>query len=113
MQPIVIVDGVKRFQENRLVTWMLERVGDLQALSIAQQNGVGTQAEYDQILMLVGYSVSGAPLSPETRALVEAVEENPTTKLINDPDGFREAYRSGYTRAKYEALELIRELELK
>jgi len=110
MRPTVIVNGVKRFQENRLVTWMLDRVGGLNPLSYAQQCGAGTRSDYDEILMMIGTQVSGACLSKEMRELVQFAEENPSTKLADDPDGFREAFRLGYERAKEDMSEAMSQL---
>lgn len=60
MQPVVILDGVPRFQQNALVRYLL---------SVAQDKGLGLthmaqlpnipQEDWNQLAQLIGYSVEG------------------------------------------------------
>ena len=54
--------GVIRFTENKLVTWLIDQLPNgLNSLSIEQQTNDYDDADYDQILQQIGYSVSGIP----------------------------------------------------
>lgn len=81
LQPIVTDDhGVIRFKKNHLIDWMVE-ILNLNEIARHQH----TQEDYDQLLQLVGYSVSGAPLSAECRSRVDLAE-----------DGKHESYHAGF-----------------
>ncbi len=63
MQPVVLINGIPRFKENRIVSWMLEELNrrgvDLNyAASIFRTQGEGKD-DYQQLMQLIGYSVSG------------------------------------------------------
>ena len=54
--------GVKRFVENKLVSWLIDQLpGGLNSLSKQFYDGDHHEDDYDQILQLIGYSVSGIP----------------------------------------------------
>lgn len=57
MQPIVLVDGVARFKENKIVSWLLDN-GPFGMNAIAMQKF--DQDDRAQFAQLVGYSVAGA-----------------------------------------------------
>jgi len=57
MQPIVWVGDVIRFQQNKLVTYLLDH-GGLDMNDLALVEGV-TRADREQFAQLIGYSVSG------------------------------------------------------
>lgn len=60
MQPIVIIDDVARFLKNRIVRDLLDEGSlDLNKILLRMHNGNYTREEYEQITMLIGYSVSG------------------------------------------------------
>jgi hypothetical protein len=51
-----------RFIENKLVTWLIDQLpGGQNSISIESQSGKYDEADYDQILQLIGYSTSGIP----------------------------------------------------
>lgn len=63
-QPVEIVDGVIRFKKNKIVDWMLEEgtrrgLFDLNKLYLDVQRGQFSKDDYDQLMQLIGYSVSG------------------------------------------------------
>lgn len=62
-QPVVIAgDGVARFKENRIVRWMLAAVesqgDDLNTIAYTFPEE-GFDDDYQQLMQLIGYSVSG------------------------------------------------------
>jgi len=63
IQPIMLDDkGVLRFQENRIVSILLafsEDRMDMNKISKKVQEGVYTIEEYEQFMMLIGYSLGG------------------------------------------------------
>lgn len=83
IQPAVLVNGVLRFKENKIVDKLLD---------IATENGYSlndiasddntTKEDYEQLMQLIGYSISGAPssVSDETAAVAELMGE------IDGPD---------------------------
>ena len=56
MQPIVMVGGVARFLENRLVRWLVDQV-PMSLNTIAAMDA--TPEEHSQLAQLIGWSVSG------------------------------------------------------
>lgn len=63
MQPQKTDDsGVLRFVENGLVRWLVDQLPNgMNDLSIQFQSAGYSEDDYDQILQLIGYSVSGIP----------------------------------------------------
>lgn len=59
MQPILFDEhGVARFKRNAIVEFLLENT-DLNTLSSLTRNGKFPVEDYDQLMQLIGYSVSG------------------------------------------------------
>lgn len=56
MQPIVLVDGIARFKDNRLVRFLIDQYG-LNQLHMRCSDA--TQDDWNQLAQLIGYSVSG------------------------------------------------------
>jgi len=55
-------NGVKRFKENKLISWLIDQLPNgLNDLSMAHQTKGFDDADYDQILQQIGYSVSNIP----------------------------------------------------
>ena len=72
-----------RFVENKLVTWLIDQLpGGMNSLSIESQEGEYDDADYDQILQLIGYSVSGIPY--RNHALYEITDEIAKTGATPD-----------------------------
>ena len=67
MQPVVVDDqGTHRFKANSIVRWLLDH-GPFDLNDIAR--GDFPEEDYAQLMMLIGYSVSGCPRLPgEVRA---------------------------------------------
>lgn len=102
IQPTEIDEhGVRRFKANALVRYMVDTWCDLNKLSIVNQRGVGTKEDYDQLLQLIGYSVSGAPLSEMTRSRVQ------DSGVAVD---YATAYRRGYKAAKKDMIAHLEEM---
>jgi hypothetical protein len=61
MQPIEFDDhGVTRFKRNEAVRYLLDNGGiDLTQLSMLVRSGTIPEADYMQLMQLIGYSVSG------------------------------------------------------
>lgn len=111
MQPIVTVDGIRRFKENKLVSWLVEQSGGVNNLVvISRLRGVGTVEDYDQVMMLLGVSTQADVLSESTRELVRDIESNP--EVEKDPQVYRIGYRAGYARAKNEAVDAVKGIGL-
>jgi len=55
-------NGVRRFIENKLVSWLIDQLPN-NMNDLAKEFYVGgyDKDDYDQILQLIGYSVSGIP----------------------------------------------------
>lgn len=63
-QPVELIDGVIRFKRNKIVDWMLDtgmqrNLFDLNSISSMTQKGMFDMDDYDQLMQLIGYSVSG------------------------------------------------------
>lgn len=53
---------VWRFVENELVSWLIDQLpNNMNSLALEYCTGNYDDADYDQILQLIGYSVSGIP----------------------------------------------------
>ena len=53
---------VNRFVENKLVSWLIDQLPNgLNSLSMESHSSEYDDADYDQILQQIGYSVSGVP----------------------------------------------------
>ena len=77
MQPVYIdCDGVVRFRANKIVRLLLDTGKfDLNDLSSMLSNGVLEQADYTQLMQLIGYSVDGyGELSTSPPELVEKAD---------------------------------------
>lgn len=64
MQPILLAgDGVVRFKENRIVSWMLDMLQSrgitLNDIAVTFDRTGKDQDDYQQLMQLIGYSVSG------------------------------------------------------
>ena len=82
MQPIVVVDGVTRFKENRLVSILLDKATER---GWSLNNLVGedaTQEDWEQFYQLIGYSLSGygslGRVSEASYDAAHVMAENPT-----------------------------------
>ena len=75
MQPIVLVDGIARFKENRLVRFLVDKYGLNELLKQRY-----TDDDWSQLFQLMGYSVgSFGGLSfadPETVAKADNIAES-------------------------------------
>ncbi len=61
IQPVVVVDGVHRFKENKIVRFLLEDGPfDMNDLAIRACQGQFSDEDQEQFAQLIGYSVSGA-----------------------------------------------------
>jgi hypothetical protein len=97
LQPIYTDEhGTIRFKNNPLVEWILKQAGGLNAVA---SRCPGKGEDYDQLLQLIGYSVSGAPLSEKCRARVDEVE-----------DSKQPSFSSGYEAGKRDTLHRIQEV---
>lgn len=69
--------GILRFVENPLVSWMVDQLpGQLNKLTIEYHSYPDkySQDDYDQIMQLIGYSVSGIPY--QDRSKYEITDNN-------------------------------------
>lgn len=76
MQPVVIVDGIARFQKNRIVEFLLD-YGRFDLNHIARMHGNGdfSREEMEQFTQLIGYSIGGAyELEHMSDAVIRAAE---------------------------------------
>jgi hypothetical protein len=101
IQPFVDDNGIKRFLENKLVSVLVESYGH-NNLAVLVARSKESRADYDQILQLIGYSVSGAPLSDMTRARVEIAE-----KCHGEVE--ENGFSTGYANGKADALQSVRD----
>ncbi len=62
-----IVDG--RFVENKLVNWMVYKIGLNEICLKSKEEGL--DEDYDQLLQLIGYSVSGIPYRDQDKYDIE------------------------------------------
>jgi hypothetical protein len=100
IQPKVLKDGIVRFKRNAIVEHLLNVHGHNQ---IAAQVGRRfSREDYDQLLQLIGYSVSAAPLSPACLARVPEFDCAGSCQPSFD-DGFK----AGYAKAKDDAIDAI------
>ena len=71
MQPIETDEhGVKRFRDNKIVTYLLEK-GGIDLNDIARVDF--PREDRDQFKQLIGYSVSGAPISHDLLSAADAI----------------------------------------
>jgi len=63
MQPIITVDKVVKFKENRIVSWMLKMLElrgiDLNHIAATFDRTGKDRDDYQHLMQLIGYSVSG------------------------------------------------------
>jgi hypothetical protein len=63
IQPVVVVDDVVRFKENRIVEWMVSMLKasgiELNEISLCFDTRGEHNDDYQQLMQLIGYSVSG------------------------------------------------------
>lgn len=52
-------NGVHRFTENKIVSYLLKRASDLNELSVMTQRGDFDREDYEQLMGLIGYSIGG------------------------------------------------------
>lgn len=98
LQPIETdASGLVRFKRNRLVEILLLAHGQNELIA-KYGNTPGFREDYDQLLQLIGYTVSGAPLSDVTRARVEIAEQCPG-------EGEENNFSMGYANGKADALQ--------
>jgi hypothetical protein len=76
MQPVVLVDDVIRFQENKLVRalldWATPRGFGMNELALVDAH----QGDHEQFAQLIGYSVSGfGSLSYARRSICDKAQE--------------------------------------
>ena len=75
MQPIVNMEGVLRFKDNKLVRYLLDR-GGVDLNHLAKISYLFTQDDWEQFYQLIGYSVSGygdlSNVSPESVAQADS-----------------------------------------
>lgn len=79
MQPIVLVDKVVRFKENRIVSWMLDQLRranvNLNTIASTFDRTGKDKDDYQQLMQLIGYSVSGyGDLSCSDRNVLAAAD---------------------------------------
>lgn len=81
MQPVVLDDdGVVRFKVNRVVRWMSDRLKErgigLNEIFIAHDPRGDDRDDYQQLMQLIGYSVSGyGDLSTSDPEIVRAADQ--------------------------------------
>ncbi len=82
MQKIVMAQGVARFQENTIIRYLLDSYpGGLNDLCVRFHNN---QEDYEQLTMLIGYSVAGfGDLSTSNPRRV-AQADRKVAKLLED-----------------------------
>ena len=89
--------GVIRFKENAIVRKLADAYG---LNDVARDCCDATRDDWDQFYQLIGYSVSGAPISEACREIIDAMERDRTdqrdaelivlrAKLENVRDGIR------------------------
>jgi len=100
MQPIVIApDGVIRFAENPIISWLCREVTDLKKIAAwCAENNIDDRHQA-QLAQLIGYSVSGwgglSYVSEEDCAIADAkaaefIYNNEETKVSNQGNNFTE-----------------------
>lgn len=111
IQPVVLdEDGRARFVENRIVRFLLDQYGPgLQDLSVRFGSGrddaerADERADWEQLFMLIGYSVSGfADLEPDRRTL--AIVDRKAARLAADRSPAARSNRRGPRRASSPAV---------
>jgi hypothetical protein len=94
-------NGLISFKCNNLVKALLLAY-DHNKLIAKHGSDPGFQEDHDQLLQLIGYSVSGAPLSDLTRARVELAQARPN-------EGKENSFSAGYESGKADALQSVRD----
>lgn len=60
IQPIEFVDNIIRFRENKIVSFLLDQYEPgLNEIRRKQLMDLFSEEDYEQLMMLIGYSVSG------------------------------------------------------
>lgn len=70
IQKPIDVNGTWRFTENKIVSYLVDECSNLNEISAKFRND--HPEDYDQLMMLIGYSISGAPIS---QAVCNAADE--------------------------------------
>ena len=108
MQPIVLVDGVLRFQKNRIVEDLLHAaysVLDPNRIARRVSEGMYSKEEYEQFNQLIGYSVSGFGELSLVRPEAVAEADRRVEQLRTDTQDTVRKDMSGHD-AKYNLAEL-------
>lgn len=75
-----------RFVENKLISWMVDKIG-LNEISIkSHDKGFNDDDDYDQLLQLTGYSTSGIPYRDKDKYLI-------TDNSLKPEDAYEKAYK--------------------
>ncbi len=69
-KPYTDEQGVYRFTENKLVRWLVDQLPS--GLNTLAQHGLsgGMEDDYDQILQLIGYSLSNVPFNGQDGEII-------------------------------------------
>jgi len=82
MQYQETVNGIDRFVENKLVSWLIDQLPeDMNTLAEAHANGIGDTDDWDQILQLIGYSVFGIPYHDREKFNITDEWKNPENEF--------------------------------
>jgi hypothetical protein len=81
IQKIVKVDNVDRFTENSLVRHLVDSYPNgLNGLCITRHEKGFDKADWDQLMMLIGYSVSAAPISHDILDVADIMVDEELTE---------------------------------
>lgn len=101
VQPLIMVDGVLRFKENKAISWVLDK-GNLDLNRMHAQGF--SQEDLEQVSMLVGYSLSGfgglSHVSDETYERAEKQSSAASPQVVADErnsNEYHEFRQRGYT----------------
>ena len=70
-----IVDG--RFVENKLVSWMVNKIGLTEIYIKSREDGFDDNDDYDQLLQLIGYSTSAIPYLDKDKHCITDTDSKP------------------------------------
>ena len=76
MQKVVDCDGITRFTENKIVRYMVDELTDLNTLAIMFKHE--ESEDWQQLMQLIGYSVSAAPIDLDKLNIADIMCEGKT-----------------------------------
>ena len=74
-KPIEDETGVWRFTENKLVSFLVDNYGLNELAKVRYKENIDAEDWY-QLMQLIGYSISGAPIPYDVKDIAESMMEN-------------------------------------